>query len=222
MATKKTTTKTAAEQAIDTEDTTPIEADDDTESPIGAWAELLAEANLIQPYPITASITVAVPDPDRAQEIKNSEAALSLLRLKLAELLIDKSRETSEAQALSDIRDKLSANPGDLTPQELSILTVAIMNRRSGVPDDLFEQVRSVSAEVNERFERALLGDQYEAVKAYLKPQNYDVHDLLLADIKAKLLPTRLLPAAAPKGEQSSGTSTGTGLTSNQTSSTEA
>lgn len=215
MATKKTTAKTTAPAAVLDDIVDPDDA------PVGQWAALLAEADLIKPYRVTATITVAVPDPERAQEIKNSEAALSLLRLKLAELLIDKSRETAEAQALNAIREKLAVNPGDLTPQELSTLTVAIMNRRLGVPDDLFEQVATVSAAVNERYEKALLGDAYEAVKAYLKSQNYDVQDLLLADIKATLLPTKLLPAAAPKGEQSSDTSSGTGPTSNQTSSTE-
>lgn len=197
-------------------------ADEPIEEPIGRWAALLAETELIKPYQVTASLTISVPDPDRAQEIRNADSALSLLRLKLAELLLDKGRETAEAQALNAIREKLSANPGDLTPQELSTLTAAIMVRRAGVPDDLFEQVAAVSEAVNDRYERALLGDQYDAVKAYLRPQNYDVQDLLLRDIKATLIPMKKhLPAAAPKDDSSSTTSNGSGTTSNPTSSTE-
>ena len=210
MATKKTTAKTTTTAASAQEAEQLANA---PEAPIGQWAALLAEANLIQPYQVTASITITVPDPERAQEIRDADMALSLLRLKLAELLIDKTRETSEAQALNAIREKLAANPGDLTPQELSQLTVAIMNRRNGVPEDLFEQVAKASKAVNERLRRALLGDQYEAVMAYLKPQNYDVQDLLLTGIKKTLLPMAKLPQDPGKDEASSPTSTGTGPT---------
>ncbi|CAN5147323.1 hypothetical protein BH11ACT6_BH11ACT6_34940 [soil metagenome] len=190
------------------------------EEPVGRWAQLLSEANLVRPYQVTASITISVPDPDRAQEIRNADSVLSLLRLKLAELLLDKSNENPESQALNVIREKLAANPGDLTSQELSTLTAAIMRRRSGVPEDLFEQVADMSQVVNERLDRALLGDQYDAVIAYLQPQNYDVRDLLLKDIKDALMPTKLLPAAPGKVESSSAISTSSGTTSNQTSST--
>lgn len=208
MATKKTTQTVPAQDA-------------EIEAPIGQWAARLAEANLIQPYTVTASITIAVPDPDRAQAIRDADMALSLLRFKLAELLQDKSREPAEATELNAIRDKLDANPGTLTPPELSLLTVAIMNRRSGVPEDLFDQVAKLAREANDRLRRALLGDQYDAVTAYLKPQNYDVQDLLIDDIKKTLLPMAKLPQAPGKDGESSPTSTGTGPPSKATSSTE-
>lgn len=194
--------------------------DAETEAPVGQWAARLAEANLIQPYQVTANITIDVPSPERAQQIRDADMALSLLRLKLAELLQDKSRETAEAGELNAIRDKLADDPGPLTPPELSLLTVAIMNRRSGVPEDLFDQVSRLGREANDELRRALLGDQYEAVMAYLKPQNYDVQDLLLADIKATLLPMKMLPQAPGKGSGSSPTSIDTGTPSKAISST--
>ena len=192
------------------------------DEPVGRWAEILADDGLIKPYPITKKITISVPDGARAQEIRNADMALSLLRLKLAELLIDKGNEGIEAQALDAIRAKLDANPGTLTSQELSMLTAAIMKRRSGVPQDLFQQVADRSAEANEKLERALLGDQYEAVNALLLGKNYDLKDRLLSDIKAHLLPTKLLPQSPGKGETSSTTSSTTGSTSTEISSTEA
>ena len=198
------------------------------EEPVGQWAALLTEADLIKPYQVTASITIAVPDPERAQEIRNADMALSLLRLKLAELLLDKGREPGEAAALDAVRDKLSGNPGDLTSQELSLLTAAIMKRRSGVPEDLFEQVAAVATTVNERYERALLGDQYDTVRAYIRAwahsngYGYDAEERFLADVKDKLVPTKLLPQESGKGETSSTTSSGTGPTLRAISSTEA
>lgn len=193
----------------------------DTDEPVGRWAEILADDGLIQPYPITKTITISVPDADRAQEIRDADMALSLLRLKLAELLIDKGNETTEAQALDAIRAKLEQDPGNLTSQELSLLTAAIMRRRSGVPQDLFQQIADRSAEANARLDRALLGDQFDTVNAMLKGKNYDLRDRLLSDIKAHLLPTKLLPQALGNGDTSSATSSATGTTSTEISSTE-
>ena len=129
--------------------------DDVADEPIGRWAELLAETELVQPFQVTSSITISVPDSARATEIRAADLVADLLRFHVRNALspgqgvpndlfdqvAERSAEVSVrlkmalfGDAYGDVMDYLKGKPYDV--EDLLITTV----RSALLPTQLLPQ----------------------------------------------------------------------------------